>query len=183
MTQPFAPRDILFATDLSEISHGAGVVAAGVARQFHARLHVVHVAPSPTDAAQPPEALWAAVEELGQGLAVTVETTSGPAAPAILQYARREGIDLIVLGTHGRTGFSRALLGSVAEAVTRTAPCPVLAVPPRQPARFGSTLPRVPIPHCIVCAEASPHLVCEECRARIRDLALLAGDRPGCSAS
>ena len=46
----------------------------------------------------------------------------------IIRYARREKIDLIVLGTHGRGAFSHALMGSVAEKVVRKAPCPVLTI-------------------------------------------------------
>jgi nucleotide-binding universal stress UspA family protein len=47
---------------------------------------------------------------------------------AIVDYAKREGVDLIVMGTHGRTGLTHMFLGSVAERVVRTAPCPVLTV-------------------------------------------------------
>jgi universal stress protein A len=48
----------------------------------------------------------------------------------IIQYARKQNIDLIVLSTHGRTGLTHVLVGSVAETVVRTAPCPVLTVRP-----------------------------------------------------
>ena len=50
------------------------------------------------------------------------------AAKKLVNYAREENVDLIVMGTHGRTGLKRLLLGSVAEAVVRHAPCPVLLV-------------------------------------------------------
>ena len=56
-----------------------------------------------------------------------VEVSDAP-EEAIVEYARSEAIDLIVLGTHGRTGMSHALIGSVAERIVRTAPCPVLTV-------------------------------------------------------
>ena len=59
--------------------------------------------------------------------------TNNSAAAAIVDYAQRSSIDLIVLGTHGRSGMSQLLVGSVAERVVRTAPCPVLTV--RQPER------------------------------------------------
>ena len=52
----------------------------------------------------------------------------GEPADAILDYAKNEGIDLIVMGTHGRTGMRRVLMGSVADAVVRHASCPVLAL-------------------------------------------------------
>lgn len=53
---------------------------------------------------------------------------AGMASSAIIEAARKLGADLIVIGTHGRTGFSRFMIGSVAERVVRTAPCPVLTV-------------------------------------------------------
>jgi nucleotide-binding universal stress UspA family protein len=54
--------------------------------------------------------------------------TSAYAAETIVDYARAAGIDLIITGSHGRQGLSHALLGSVAERIARTAPCPVLIV-------------------------------------------------------
>jgi hypothetical protein len=80
-----------------------------------------------------------------------------------------------VIGTHGRTGVSHALLGSVAEAVTRRARCRVLTVP--------ASLAEAPLPaagepaeaptRCRVCSAETPdELICESCRARIRGEAL-----------
>jgi K+-sensing histidine kinase KdpD len=77
----------------------------------------------------PADALPAAVAALGSGVDVVSAILSGPPARAIVGYARRHHVDLIVMGTHGRTGVSRAVLGSVAEAVVRRAPCRVLTVP------------------------------------------------------
>ena len=54
----------------------------------------------------------------------------GSADKNILEQAEKEGVDLIVISTHGRTGLSRAFLGSVTERVVRNAPCLVLAIPP-----------------------------------------------------
>jgi nucleotide-binding universal stress UspA family protein len=59
---------------------------------------------------------------------VAHEVLSGPAASEIVEFARARGMDLIVMGTHGRRGLSHLLMGSVAERVLRTAPCPVLTV-------------------------------------------------------
>ena len=56
------------------------------------------------------------------------EVASGPAAETIVQIAQERAADLIVMGTHGRTGLRHLLLGSVAEKVVRLAPCPVLTV-------------------------------------------------------
>ena len=60
--------------------------------------------------------------------AATVKVTVGKPAEEILQVARDEAVDLIVMGTHGRTGLRHVLLGSIAETVVRTAPCPVFTV-------------------------------------------------------
>jgi nucleotide-binding universal stress UspA family protein len=66
----------------------------------------------------------------------------GPAAPEIVELAQRGGFDLIVMGTHGRTGFSRLLVGSVAERVVRTALCPVLTVRLLDRSRAGVRMSR-----------------------------------------
>ncbi len=176
MTTALSFRNILFATDFSEASQLAGRTAGELARHFAARLHVLHVVPPVTDPAPAAPELRAAVAELGAGLSVVTASAAGRAASEIVNYARRNAIDMIVLGSHGRTGFSRALLGSVAEAVTRRASCPVLTVP--------TVLARAPAPatevdevkettSCLVCGAATQgDLICEACRARIRGEAL-----------
>ena len=63
-----------------------------------------------------------------EDLKVVREVRVGPAFLEILRYAKKSDIDLIVIGTHGRTGIKHMLLGSVAEKVVRKAPCPVLTV-------------------------------------------------------
>ena len=117
----------MFPTDFSDCSRRAAKRAADIARHFHARVHVVHVdgIGPPTPAAR----LAAAAADLGPDLDVTTAMTSGVPAHAICAYAQRVGADLIVMGTHGRTGVSRAVLGSVAEAVVRHARCAVMTIP------------------------------------------------------
>ena len=61
-------------------------------------------------------------------LAVETQVVGGPPGPAIVQSAQGWNADLIVMGTHGRTGLSRLLMGSVAEHVIRNAACPVLTI-------------------------------------------------------
>ena len=63
-----------------------------------------------------------------QGGPITTEVRTGPAARMILEFATEKGIDLIVMGTHGRTGLAHIVMGSVAERVVRMAPCPVLTL-------------------------------------------------------
>lgn len=93
---------------------------------------------------------------------------SGIPARQISTYARRVGADLIVIGTHGRTGVSRALLGSVAEAVVRHAPCPVLTVPMAGRESHTAEPVEPDAHHCVVCARGSADLICEACRTVIR---------------
>lgn len=121
-------REVLVATDFSETSEAAVRTAHAYASAFGARLHVLHVS-------WPDEhgltVLFAdLVERLGTAVPVAVASHGGDAADEIVRYAKTHAIQLIVLGTHGRTGVSRVVMGSVAERVIRTAPCPVLTVPP-----------------------------------------------------
>ena len=160
-------RQIVFPTDYSDISANAGRTAAQLARHFGARLHVVHVVPPVTDPG-PQEALPTAVAKLGAGIDTVTAIMTGRPAPAIVEYAMRHDTDMIVMGTHGRTGVSRALLGSVAEAVVRRAPCLVLTVP----AGVGVNQPDDSPPRdepCVVCGEPSPDLICVACRGLIRN--------------
>jgi universal stress protein A len=164
MTTPLLMREVLFATDFSDASRLAGETAAAFARHFGARLHVLHVVPPVTDPTSAPAALRDAAAALEPGLSIVTAVASGRVPRQIVDYARRNAIDLIVIGTHGRTGFSHVLLGSVAEAVTRQARCRVLTVP--------ASLPEAP-PTCRVCgAETPDELICEACRAKIRGEAL-----------
>jgi nucleotide-binding universal stress UspA family protein len=61
---------------------------------------------------------------------ITRAVRVGAAFMEIIEYAQSQQIDLIVIGTHGRSGFAHILMGSVAERVVRKAPCPVLSVKP-----------------------------------------------------
>ena len=160
--------EILFATDFSETSTAAARTAAEYARRFRARLHILHVTWAGSDPVMPPP-LGKLAEELGVAVPVVTAVESGNPAPQIVRYAEREGIDLIVLGTHGRTGVTRALIGSVAERVIRTAPCSVLTVPVRPPARVvEAPEPPAEPARCLVCASPSEDLICAACRERIR---------------
>ena len=173
---------ILLPTDFSAAAEAAALVATAMARETGARLHLVHVVPPATDPSLGSEQLTRLGRRLGKELAVEIALLSGRAAREITAYARAKGIDLIVMSTHGRTGVSRTLLGSVSEAVVRLSPCLVLTVPMSLPTagtpaasldRAGSHAGAAPVPHrCIVCAGQTDDLVCETCRARIRGEAL-----------
>jgi nucleotide-binding universal stress UspA family protein len=180
-------NEILFPTDFSSLSELAGQIARDMAKQAGARLHVLHVVPGNTNPAQPAEDLARVSRGMGHDLRVEATLLTGSAARNILAYAREKHIDLIVIGTHGRSGLSRAILGSVAETVVRLAPCPVLTVPgavvkPVDAAAHASLAEVVPSRPCLVCGHPSEDLVCEVCRNRIRAEALDAkreSERPG----
>lgn len=140
-------REILFPTDFSEASQYAGRYAAALAGQLGALLHVIHV-PIISFPMTPSELTGLPLAELYEagrrkaeaqlqalcqgegfrGLRVRTTVMVGLVKDEILKAASMYGSDLIVMGTHGRIGLARALLGSVTETVTRAAPCPVLAV-------------------------------------------------------
>lgn len=168
-----AIREILFPTDYSPASESAGRTAADFARHFEATLHILHVVPPVTDPTPAPRTMVDTVARFAPDLPVVSEILSGQPARRIVAYAKRAGIDLIVMGTHGRTGVSHLLLGSVSEAVVRRAPCRVLTVP-------AGLETRAPVAEtvvdgdasCIVCGKPSPDLICETCRAMIRGEAL-----------
>lgn len=136
-----AIKTILHPTDLSERSDFAFRLACSLAHDYGARLIVVHVAeppmavygdglvlPAPEATKEPLRAKLC--ERLPQDPQVGVEhrLLEGDAAIEILAVATEAKCDLIVMGTHGRRGLSRLLMGSVAEEVVRKAPCPVVTV-------------------------------------------------------
>lgn len=144
--KPF--QKILVPTDFSPHADEALQVAAELCKRYDASLTLAYVyvpvaysLPDGYTVYAPTQAQLGSIhEDLRRGLgtlkakgeaagAARVETRllEGPIASEICALAA-EGFDLIVMGTHGRTGFSHVLLGSVAEKVVRTAPCPVLTV-------------------------------------------------------
>ena len=133
-------KRVLVATDFSETSDAALAYGRSLARQFGAALHVLHIMdnaflrPTAVDPAVIKATAWRALRERvtdsdrNELKAHPVIETSDTPAEAIADYATAAHIDLVVVGTHGRSGLSRFLMGSVAERVVRIAPCPVLSV-------------------------------------------------------
>jgi nucleotide-binding universal stress UspA family protein len=132
-------KKILFPTDFSHTSDAAVGMATSLARDSGAKLLIVHVEEPPT--AYGGGELYYGIpepvtEDLRKMLTKVVPTDpqvpfehrliTGEPAEAVVRLAKDEGVDLIVMGTHGRSGISRLLMGSVAEAIVRRAPCPVL---------------------------------------------------------
>lgn len=134
-------RTVLHPTDFSERSDNALQLACALARDYEARLVIVHVEATPTivygEGVVPPDPeilFQQAKEKLDRlrvadaNLRVERRFEEGDPASVILRVAGEINADLIVLGTHGRTGLARLLMGSVAEQVVRKASCPVLTV-------------------------------------------------------
>jgi nucleotide-binding universal stress UspA family protein len=138
-------NNVLVALDFDDASMVALRYARTLARTFGARLHVIHVMENLflRPMANDPHAIEAGItkrlldtlsEEDRTALdAVPVLRKSDTPADEIVKYAQAEQIDMIVMGTHGRPGLAHVLMGSVAEKVVRTAPCPVLTL--RHPER------------------------------------------------
>jgi nucleotide-binding universal stress UspA family protein len=146
-------KSIVVATDFSLDADAAVAYGLALAKEVGARVCLLHVVDNPLAAG-----VWSAetysaevaglqinlvrdaerqlrrgIRALdGPGVKVTGIVRTGAPAATIVEFARERRHDLIVLGSHGRGAVSRALIGSVAEQVARTAPCPVLVVPPPQ---------------------------------------------------
>ncbi len=150
MTEPLRFHRILVATDFSETADRALAVATELARAAgSAELLLVHANFMPREiealAVYGPEKVFEKLEVAARaqldkrlaglaaaGIAGRQLHADGRPDELILKLAGQESADLIVMGTHGRSGLSRLLMGSVAERVLRQASCPVMTVPPEE---------------------------------------------------
>jgi nucleotide-binding universal stress UspA family protein len=139
-------RNVLMCTDFSDCSTRALVYALGIATRYQAQLHVLHcIDPTPYNVGEPGaihaacDAAWRDMRRLesdlrSKGLAKNVEVKVlvevGDLAAILPQLTERLDLGLIVVGTHGRTGWRKLVLGSVAEIIVDHASCPVFAVGP-----------------------------------------------------
>jgi nucleotide-binding universal stress UspA family protein len=142
-------KSILVATDFSEPADAALNYGRALARQFNATLHVLHVVGDLSSVAYGADGYVTMLPDIQREVSdaarkqlddLLVDNDEHPPAArpvivisnrpafAVVEYAGREHIDLIVTGTHGRGAVAHLLMGSVAERVVRTAPCPVLTV-------------------------------------------------------
>jgi len=158
---------ILVPTDFSPLSDAALEYARLIAAKWGASIHLVHVLEELIDTASfgsevfvpdSPEVRAARFKEAQERLAhrvgtgereqprATTEVLAGSSTRTIADYAAEHGFDLIVMGTHGRTGLAHLVMGSVAERVVRTATCPVLTVRQPRPQGESWTTPTHPIP-------------------------------------
>jgi nucleotide-binding universal stress UspA family protein len=148
-------KKILCAHDMSDCSSGALEQAADLAERFGAELIVLHaieplLLPAAYGLSPDPlvdyehlarESAAAHLKPLierfaARGLRVSLRVPWGSPAEEVCAAVAREGVDLVVVGTHGHRGLKHALLGSTAERILRTCPCPVLAV--KRPARAAA---------------------------------------------
>ncbi len=139
-------RNILVPTDFSDTSLPSFRYAVELARKFGSAIHLLYVIEDPIEflpvfGGYTPDRsafeefaksgldAWAMTQELS-GINVTKRFVHGKPSLAIIEYAKRHEIDMIVMGTHGRGFTGHLLMGSVAEQVVRHAPCATLTVKP-----------------------------------------------------
>jgi nucleotide-binding universal stress UspA family protein len=137
-------KNILFATDFSQAADAAAPIAIQIARRYGAKVYGVHVNRSDDYTGVAPNA-WAAMAEAAEketkehagrlneqleGIEHEVVIGEGNLWEVLSNVIQQKEIDLVVVGTRGRTGFGKTLLGSVAEQILRQSPCPVLTVGP-----------------------------------------------------
>jgi nucleotide-binding universal stress UspA family protein len=145
-------KKILYPTDFSEPSKVALEYAAELAKQFGAELEILHVMfdetqvvsfylPQVTMQSLSTDIETGSSKQLDefiknqtvlQGINYTTKLIKGTPFIEINKYAKETGADMIVIGTHGRTGLDHVLFGSTAEKVVRKAPCPVFTIRPEE---------------------------------------------------
>jgi nucleotide-binding universal stress UspA family protein len=137
-------QNILCATDFSPAAEAALPYVLGLAKKYGATVHAIHTRFPATYPIVGPEALPQIMEaaalqakfearqlhEMLASVSHDVTVREGELWPTVSEIVKRQNIDMIVIGTNGRTGVARALLGSAAEEIFRKAPCPVLTVGP-----------------------------------------------------
>lgn len=147
-------KDILYATDFSEASRAALPIVSAIARKYGSHVFVAHIRTAAPCFMASPEVLsvlqarderntrealqnFVRTREF-EGLSVTPILKNGNAARELRRLVHQHHIDLAVMSTHGRTGFRRLLMGSVAEELFRSLSCPVLIVGPNISKRFDT---------------------------------------------
>ena len=148
-------KKVLFCTDFSENADYAFEFACGIAKRDEGLLYILHVIPGnpqelliekiiPGDLKEKIHRVIKEdvntkykkhyVEKIRDGVTFKVVTKAGREDEEILEFAKEEKVDLIVMGTHGRTGIENVFFGSVAEKVLRRSPIPVFIIPSKKKA-------------------------------------------------
>ena len=145
-------KKILFPIDFSECSPRLAPYAINLARKYDAKLYLLYVVHTMTRFGFMWVAIPPSLKKIDQDIAKTAEKNMkafcrdhlegftnyetsvviGDPSEDILKFVENEGIDVIVMGTHGRKGLERTVFGSVAEKVVRGASCPVLTINPHK---------------------------------------------------
>jgi universal stress protein A len=149
---PMPIRTILHPTDYSPSSEAAFAYACSLAGEYFSEILVLHVvepvfimtvegypAPYPSGELEAARKRLETVVSLDSRVKVRREVTYGGSVDEIVRVAAESKVDMIAMGTHGRSGLSRLIMGSVAEGVLRKVPCPVLFV--KEPAKHGPSTP------------------------------------------
>jgi nucleotide-binding universal stress UspA family protein len=169
-------RNILFLTDFSEPSETALPFATSIARGYGAGVYALHVfTPDPNVCGAPAQLAIAAIETGEQAAKARIESQlAGLEHETIVDWSidlwdavqktiEEKGIDLIVMGTHGRTGAEKFLMGSIAEEIFRRSPVPVLTIGPhvRSSVHAGGRFHRVLFPTDFTAASlaAAPYAI------------------------
>jgi len=179
---------ILIPTDGSQSAEVAARQGAMLAEAFDASIHIISVVANRTRSerrggAQAQDAVSTLEERFEQDFDVSCQSVIEQGRPheTILSYSSENDIDLIVMGTHGRRGLSRALLGSVTERVLRLSNDPIVAVPPRAIDRDREDYDRILIPTDGSAAGAAAVdygvAIAERVGAAVRVLFVIEGER------
>jgi nucleotide-binding universal stress UspA family protein len=142
-------KKIVYPIDFSEFTDEILKYAVNITKKFNAELHLIHIIPNlnyftPYESFLTPENLVAIEKNIEKEVEKDFEKVTkdidmplkkivktGATFVEIIDYIKEEDIDLVVMGTHGRSGIEHILIGSVAEKVVRKSPCPVLTIRPR----------------------------------------------------
>lgn len=142
-----AVKNILFATDFSEVSEAALPYVAAFSRHYGSQIHLAHVLPEVTflrPGAPDPSVIGSIYEDAHSNAQEKMQSLAGrlnafphrtyvrhgETAQVLVDLVHEQNIDMLIAGTHGRTGLGKLIMGSVAEEIFRQAPCPVLTVGP-----------------------------------------------------
>jgi nucleotide-binding universal stress UspA family protein len=192
-------KNILFTTDFSHAADAAAPYAAELAKRYGANLYALHVRPPVIYPMTPPES-WKGLEEAARivaehrkselldkftGVQTEVLINEGDLWSNVAAAIEGCNIDLIVLGTRGRSGIGKLLLGSTAEEIFRQAPCPVLTVGPHAPSepKRGGEFSRILFatdfsPESVAAAPYAISLA-QECQAHLTLMHVLAEPKAG----
>jgi nucleotide-binding universal stress UspA family protein len=125
----FRVRNVLFPTDFSSYSNHAYLHAVALAENLGARMTIAYVAmPDQLERREFWRGQLEQIRPANRNIPVDHVFLEGDPGAELIRYAGDTDVDLIVMGTHGRTGVDRLLMGSVAEQVLRGAPCSVMCV-------------------------------------------------------